>query len=99
MTEEPEASVLTARRAPQHVRLSSADDAYEQVALRFADHPPQPSNSSLNYIGGVAAETANTIRGYSDGRASDTLVPPAVFPGFMALVFFLIGQFGALAHV
>ena len=28
-TEKPEASVLTARRATQHVRLSSADDAYE----------------------------------------------------------------------
>ena len=33
MTEEPEASVLTARRAPQHVRLSSADDAYEHLCI------------------------------------------------------------------
>lgn len=33
MTEEPEDSVLTARRAPQHVRLSSADDAYEHLCI------------------------------------------------------------------
>jgi len=33
MTEEPEASALTARRATQHVRLSSADDAYEHLCI------------------------------------------------------------------
>jgi hypothetical protein len=33
MTEKPEASVLTARRAAQHVRLSSADDAYEHLRI------------------------------------------------------------------
>jgi hypothetical protein len=33
MTEEQEASVLTARRATQHVRLSSADDAYEHLCI------------------------------------------------------------------
>ena len=33
MTENPEASVLTARRAPQHVRLFSADDAYEHLCI------------------------------------------------------------------
>ena len=33
MTENPEASVLAARRAPQHVRLSSADDAYEHLCI------------------------------------------------------------------
>ena len=33
MTEKPEASVLTARRAAQHVRLSSADDAYEHLYI------------------------------------------------------------------
>src|SRR5215470_10278213 len=32
-TEDPEASVLTARRAPQHVRLCSADDAYEHLYI------------------------------------------------------------------
>jgi hypothetical protein len=33
MTEEPEASVPTARRAAQHFRLSSADDAYEHLYI------------------------------------------------------------------
>lgn len=33
MKEDPEASVLTARRAAQHVRLSSADDAYEHLCI------------------------------------------------------------------
>src|SRR6267378_1229409 len=33
MAEEPEASALTARRAPQHVRLSSADDTCEHLHI------------------------------------------------------------------
>ena len=33
MTEDPEVSVLAARRAAQHVRLSSADDAYEHLCI------------------------------------------------------------------
>jgi len=33
MNENPEVSVLTARRAPQHVRLFSADDAYEHLCI------------------------------------------------------------------
>jgi hypothetical protein len=33
MTEEQEAPVLTARRAAQHFRLSSADDAYEHLCI------------------------------------------------------------------
>ena|ERR1022692_516008 len=33
MTENPEASVLTARRAAQHFRLFSADDAYEHLCI------------------------------------------------------------------
>ena len=33
MTEDPEVSVLTARRAAQHVRLSSADDACEHLCI------------------------------------------------------------------
>ena len=33
MTEYWEASVLTARRATQHVRLSSGDDAYEHLCI------------------------------------------------------------------
>jgi len=33
MTEDPEASVLTAKRAAQHVRLSRANDAYEHLCI------------------------------------------------------------------
>jgi hypothetical protein len=33
MTENPEASVLTAKRAAQHVRLSRANDAYERLCI------------------------------------------------------------------
>ena len=33
MTEEPEASVLTATRAAQHVRLFRANDAYEHLCI------------------------------------------------------------------
>src|SRR6266849_10852938 len=33
MAEDPEASALTARRAAQHVRLSSADDACEHLCI------------------------------------------------------------------
>ena len=33
MTEEPEASVLTATRATQHVRLFRANDAYEHSRI------------------------------------------------------------------
>ena len=33
MKEDPEASVLTAKRAAQHVRLSRANDAYEHLCI------------------------------------------------------------------
>ena len=33
MTEKPEASVLTARRAAQHFRLFRANDAYEHLCI------------------------------------------------------------------
>ena len=33
MTENPEASVLTATRAPQHFRLFRANDAYEHLCI------------------------------------------------------------------
>ena len=33
MTENPEASVLTAKRAAQHVRLFRANDAYEHLCI------------------------------------------------------------------
>jgi len=33
MTEDSETSVLTAKRAPQHIRLSRANDAYEHLCI------------------------------------------------------------------
>jgi hypothetical protein len=42
MTENPEAPVLTARRAAQHVRLFSADDAYEHLCILTILPEPRP---------------------------------------------------------
>jgi hypothetical protein len=64
MTEDPEDSVLTAGRAAQHVRLPSADDAYEHLCiltllsslaplrLMLADTPwPYGSDATLANVG------------------------------------------------
>jgi hypothetical protein len=64
MTEEWEASVPTARRAPQHIRLFSPDDAYEHLCiltllpslgphhLMLADAlSPHGSNATLASVG------------------------------------------------
>src|SRR5258707_15133505 len=47
MTEKPEASVLTARRAAQHLRLPSADDAYEHLYILIVRSSlgPSPPNA------------------------------------------------------
>src|SRR5258706_22117 len=47
MTEKPEASVLTARRAAQHFRLSSADDACEHLYILIVRSSlgPSPPNA------------------------------------------------------
>src|SRR5207245_1617671 len=64
MDENPEASVLTAKRAAQHVRLSRANDAYEHLCiltllpslaplhLMLADTPwPHGSDAILANVG------------------------------------------------
>ena len=64
MTENPEASVLTARRAAQHIRLSRANDAYEHsyiltllpslgpLRLMLADtSSPRGSDATLASVG------------------------------------------------
>ena len=74
MTEEPEASVLTARRAAQHVRLSSADDAYEHLYiltllssrgplhLMLADTPlPRGFGATLASVG-TLSKGSRTVR-------------------------------------
>ena len=66
MTEKPEASVLTARRAAQHVRLSSADDAYEHLYILIV-------RSSLGPLHLMLADTP-WPRGFGAALASvDTL--------------------------
>ena len=47
MTEDSEASVLTARRAAQHFRLSSRDDAYEHLYILIVRSSlgPSPPNA------------------------------------------------------
>jgi len=47
MTEKPEASVLTARRAAQHLRPPSADDAYEHLYILIVRSSlgPSPPNA------------------------------------------------------
>ena len=47
MTEKPEASVLTARRATQHFRLSSDDDAYEHLYILIVRSSPGPLHLML----------------------------------------------------
>ena len=64
MTEDPEASVPTAKRATQHIRLSRANDAYEHLCiltllsslgplhLMLADTPsPHGSGANLAIVG------------------------------------------------
>ena len=74
MTEEPETSALTARRAARHVRLSSADDAYEHlyiltlrpnlgpVHLMLADTPlPRSFGAALANVG-TFSKGSRTVR-------------------------------------
>ena len=74
MREKPEASVLTARRAAQHVRLSSADDAYEHLYiltllsslgplhLMLADTPlPRGFGATLASVG-TLSKGSRTVR-------------------------------------
>jgi len=74
MAEDPEASALTARRAAQHVRLSSADDAYEHLHiltlrpslgplhLMLADTPwPRGFGAALASVG-TLSKGSRTVR-------------------------------------
>jgi len=74
MAEDPEASALTARRAAQHVRLSSADDACEHLYilaiqpslgplhLMLADTPwPRGFGAALASVG-TLSKGSRTVR-------------------------------------
>jgi hypothetical protein len=64
MAEEPEASVLTARRAAQHVRLSRANDAYEHLHILTATTKPRPAPP---YAGRYTVASRFRCRSYERG--------------------------------
>src|SRR5690348_13397365 len=75
MTEKPEASVLTARRAAQHVRLSSADDACEHLYILTVRSSlgPSPPNAG-RYTVASRFRCRSCERGYIFPRAPEQFV-------------------------
>ena len=75
MTEEPEASVLTARRAAQHFRLSSADDACEHLYILTVRSSlgPSPPNAG-RYTVASRFRRRSCERGYIFPRAPEQFV-------------------------
>src|SRR5260370_4669745 len=75
MTEKPEASVLTARRAAQHFRLSSADDAYEHLYILIVRSSlgPSPPNAG-RYTVASRFRRRSCERGYIFPRAPEQFV-------------------------
>src|SRR5713101_5714616 len=75
MTEKPEASVLTARRAAQHFRLSSADDACEHLyilAVRSSLGPSPPNAGRYTVASRFRCRSCE--RGYIFPRAPEQFV-------------------------
>src|SRR6266403_914316 len=75
MAEEPEASALTARRAAQHFRLSSADDACEHLYILTARSRlgPSPPNAG-RYTVASRFRCRSCERGYIFPRAPEQFV-------------------------
>src|SRR6266404_4136158 len=75
MTEKPEASVLTARRAAQHFRLSSADDACEHLYILIVRSSlgPSPPNAG-RYTVASRFRCRSCERGYIFPRAPEQFV-------------------------
>src|SRR2546426_6527890 len=75
MTEKPEASVLTARRAAQHFRLSSADDACEHLYILIVRSSlgPSPPNAG-RYTVASRFRRRTYARGYIFPRAPERFV-------------------------
>src|SRR2546427_6434932 len=75
MTEKPEASVLTARRAAQHFRLSSADDACEHsyILTVRSSLGPSPPNAG-RYTVASRFRCRSCERGYIFPRAPEQFV-------------------------
>src|SRR5712672_1348533 len=75
MTEKPEASVLTARRATQHFRLSSRDDACEHlnILIMRSSLGPSPPNAG-RYTVASRFRCRSCERGYIFPRAPERFV-------------------------
>jgi len=75
MTEKPEASVLTARRATQHFRLSSRDDACEHLYILIirSSLGPSPPNAG-RYTVASRFRCRSCERGYIFPRAPEQFV-------------------------
>ena len=75
ITEKPEASVLTARRAAQHFRLSSSDDAYEHLYILIVRSSlgPSPPNAG-RYTVASRFRCRSCERGYIFPRAPEQFV-------------------------
>src|ERR1700688_1967474 len=81
MTEKPEASVLTARRAAQHFRLSSADDACEHLYILTVRSSlgPSPPNAG-RYTVASRFRCRSCERGYIFPRAPEQFVASPLCP-------------------
>src|SRR5258705_2716673 len=77
MTEKPEASVLTARRAAQHLRLPSADDAYEHLYILIVRSSlgPSPPNAG-RYTVASRFRRGSCERGYIFQGLQNSSLPP-----------------------
>ena len=85
MTEKPEASVLTARRAAQHFRLSSADDACEHLYILIVGSSlgPSPPNAG-RYTVASRFRCRSCERGYIFPRAPEQFVAsPLCLVGYL----------------
>src|SRR6266404_5516891 len=85
MTEKPEASVLTARRATQHFRLSSDDDACEHFVYSDRTIKPRPAPPNAGrYTVASRFRCRSCERGYICPRAPERFVAsPLCLVGYM----------------
>ena len=76
MTEEAKPPVLTARRAPQHIRLFEADDAYKRLCILTNATKPSPVSALCWQIHRFLAVTMLPSRVWVHcPRASNGLLP------------------------
>src|SRR6266404_527310 len=98
MTKKPEASVLTARRAAQHFRLSSSDDACEHLYILIVRSSlgPSPPNAG-RYTVASRFRRRSCERGYIVQGLQNSSLPPrsalqATCDGTHGLIEFLLSR-------